>query len=61
MSAPQTISSVPAAPEVALVYLAPILSVPTSKRAGAKWLRAMCAESAKPDRTIGNLMRDVRR
>ena len=61
MNAPQKSSSLLVAPGVALVRPAPIVSVRARKRAGAKWLRAMCANSSKPGRTIRELLRDVRR
>jgi hypothetical protein len=61
MNAPQKISSLLVAPGVTLVRVAPIVSVRARKRAGAKWLKAMCARSSKPSRTIRELLRDVRR
>ena len=61
MNAPQKISSFLVAPGVALVRPAPIVSVRGRKRACAKWLKSMYANSSKPDRTIRELLRDVRR
>lgn len=61
MNAPQKLSSFLVAPGVALVRPAPIVNAQARKRASLKWLRAMCVNSSKPNRTIRELLRAARR